>query len=70
MKRTAVLKRLKKAAKENNLDFYTRELTNHTEVRVGNTSRTLARHSEIPDTAAKKYFAQFQNELGKGWWRK
>ena len=70
MKRTAVIKKLKKAAKENGLAFSMRELTNHTEVRIGKTSRTLARHSEIDDIAAKKYFAQFQNELGKGWWRK
>lgn len=70
MKRDAVLKKLKKAAKAHGLPFETVELTRHTAVRIGATSRTLGRHSEIDDVTAGKFFDQFANEFGKkGWWR-
>lgn len=70
MKRSAVLKKLKKAAREQGLEFSIRELTNHSVIQIGGTARTLKRHSEIDDLTARKYFAQFQGELGQGWWRK
>lgn len=69
MKRNAVLKELKQEAKARDLDFSTTELTNHTAVTVGTTSRTLGRHAEIDDLTARKFFDQFSDELGKGWWR-
>ncbi len=70
MKRTAVLARLARAARARGLDFRTRELRRHTEVRVGATSRTLGRHREIDEVTAARFFDQFADELGgKGWWR-
>ena len=69
MKRNAVLKKLKQEAKASDLDFSTTELTNHTAVTVGTTSRTLGRHVEIDDLTARKFFDQFSDELGKGRWR-
>ena len=69
MKRNAVLKKLKQEAKARDLDFSTTELTNHTAVTVGTTSRTLGPHVEIDDPTARKFFDQFSDELGKGRWR-
>lgn len=69
MKRKAVLKKISSAAKAGGLDFEVTEGTRHSMVRVGATSRTLGRHSEIDDVTARKFFDQFSGELGKGWWR-
>lgn len=69
MKRKAVLKKISSAAKAGGLDFVVTEGTRHSMVRVGATSRTLGRHSEIDDVTARKFFDQFSGELGKGWWR-
>ena len=64
-----MLKNLKQEAIDGDLDFSATELTNHTAVTVGTTSRTLGRHAEIDDLTARKFFDQFSDELGKGWWR-
>ena len=69
MKRRAVLDRLHRAAASRNLQFDIIELTRHSAVQVGRTVRTLGRHAEINDIAAKKFWEQFSDELGKGWWR-
>lgn len=69
VKRTAVIKKLKAAAKVRGLDFDTTELTRHTAITVGTTTKTLGRHSEIDDVTARKFFDQYTDELGKGWWR-
>lgn len=69
MKRSAVIKRLKKAAKDAGLKFEITELTNHTGIRVGSVRSTLGRHSEIDDVTARKFFDQYADVLGKGWWR-
>lgn len=70
MKRTAAIRRLAKAAKAQGLEFEQFELSRHTAVRVGRTTRTIGRHSEIDEVTAGKFFDQFAEELGgKGWWR-
>lgn len=69
MKRRDVIKKLQAEAKARGLQFSISELTRHSEVRVGHTSRTLGRHNEIDDLTARKFWDQFSNELGKGWWR-
>lgn len=70
MKRKAVLDKLRKSARALGLEFATTELTRHTAVRVGSTTRTLGRHSEVDDLTARKFFDQFADEFGgKGWWR-
>jgi hypothetical protein len=53
MKRTAVLQKIAKAAKAHGLDHGTHELTRHTAVRVGRTTRTLGRHSEVDEVTAR-----------------
>lgn len=69
MKRQAVLKKLKTEAKRQGVTFETEELTNHTGVYVGGKRSTLKRHNEIDETTVKKFFDQFAEILGKGWWR-
>jgi hypothetical protein len=69
MKREAVTSKIKKAAKKAGLDYTEVELTNHTGIIVGSTRSTLKRHNEIDDVTAHKFFDQFSDELGKGWWR-
>lgn len=69
MKRTAVLRRLRRAAREAGVSYDVVELTNHTGVVVGGVRSTLGRHSEIDDVTARKFFDQFAAVLGKGWWR-
>ncbi len=69
MKRRDVLKKLKTAAKSAGLDYQEYELTNHTGIKIGLTASTLARHGEIDDVTARKFFDQYASELGKGWWR-
>mgnify|MGYP007082242907 CR=1 FL=1 len=70
MKRKAVLDKIRKAAKARGLVFDVFELTRHSAVRVGSTTKTLGRHSEVDDLTARKFFDQFADELGgKGWWR-
>lgn len=70
MKRKAVLDKLRKAARERGLEFDIIELTRHTAVRIGSTTKTLGRHAEVDDLTARKFFDQFADEFGsKGWWR-
>lgn len=69
MKRTAVVKKLKKAAKAAGLSFEQVELTRHTSFKVGTSAHTLKRHSEIDEVTARAFFAQYADVLGKGWWR-
>ena len=70
MKRNAVLDKLRRAAKAHELEFEMFELSRHSAVRVGSTTRTLGRHSEVDDLTARKFFDQFADEFGgKGWWR-
>lgn len=69
MKRIDVIKKLKKQAKIRGLNFDVYELTNHTGIKVGHTKSTLGRHSEIDEITAKKFWEQYSEELGKGWWR-
>lgn len=63
MKRSAVLARLRRAAKAKGLEFTIIELSRHSAVRIGSTTRTLGRHSEVDDLTASKFFDQFANEL-------
>lgn len=69
MKRTAVIKKLRAEAKRQGLDFQMVELTNHTGIVINGQRSTLARHAEIDDVTAHKFFDQYADTLGKGWWR-
>ena len=69
VKRRDVIEKLRAEAKRKGLDFHLVELTNHTGVVVDGLRSTLARHTEVPDITARKFFDQFSDKLGKGWWR-
>ena len=69
MKRRAVIKRLQDEAKARGLTVDITELTRHTAIKIGKTSRTLGRHTEVDDLTARKFWDQFDDEFGKGWWR-
>lgn len=69
MKRRDVIKKLKARAKAEGKPYDEYELTNHTGIKIGDTASTLARHNEIDEVTAGKFFDQYANEFGKGWWR-
>jgi hypothetical protein len=69
MKRTAVIKRVKRAAKDAGIAYDEVELTNHTGLIVGGHRSTIGRHSEIDEITVVKFFKQFEDVLGKGWWK-
>jgi len=69
MKRRQVLKKLSAAAKNAGLSCVEVELTNHTGITIGGKRSTLGRHAEIDDVTARKFWSQFDEVLGKGWWR-
>ncbi len=69
MKRRTVIKKIENAAKARGLPFEVTELTNHTGITVGGKRSTLGRHSEVDEVTAGKFFKQFSEVLGEGWWR-
>lgn len=69
MKRKAVIKKIKDEAKRQDKDFEIVELTNHTGVVVDGKRSTIGRHNEIDEVTVGKFFDQFAEVLGKGWWR-
>lgn len=69
MKRREVIKRIKAEAKRQGKTFEMVELTRHTGITVGDTRSTLKRHAEIDEVTARRFFDQYADEFGKGWWR-
>ena len=69
MNRRDVIKKLKAEAKRQGLSFEVVELTNHTGIVIDGKRSTLGRHAEVPDSTARKFFDQYSDKLGKGWWR-
>ena len=70
VKRSVVIKRLAKEAKSQGLDFRVVELTNHTGIVIDGLRKTIGRHTEVDETTVVKFFKQFEDVLGKGWWKK
>lgn len=70
VKRTAVLKKLRKAAKGAGLDYAEVELTNHLGVTVGRVRSTIGRHNEVAEGTVQAFYKQYEDVLGKGWWRR
>jgi len=69
VKTVALIKKIRKAAKDAGLEFELTERTNHTRIRVGSKRTTIGRHTETPDLMAESICKQLEVELGKGWWR-
>jgi hypothetical protein len=69
MKRRAVIRTIRRAAREAGVDFEIVELTRHTGIRVGDHRSTLGRHAEVDEITVVLFFKQFESVLGKGWWK-
>lgn len=69
MKTTAVIKKIKQAAKAAGVEFELFERKGHTGIRVGSKKTTIGRHAETSNLMAQTIFKQLEGELGKGWWR-
>ncbi len=69
MKRKEILKRLRMQAKNAGLPYAEEELTRHTAIQIGSVRSFLGRHAEIDDKTARKFFDQFADVFGRGWWR-
>lgn len=70
MKRPAIIKKIRKAAKDAGVDFHMTEGSRHTLLYVDTVRTTLGRHNEIDEGDAEALYKQLQPALGKGWWRK
>lgn len=69
MRRKEVIGTVRDAAKVAELVFEQVELTNHTGIIVGNHRSTIGRHREVDNVTAAKFFTQFEDVLGEGWWK-
>ena len=70
MKRTAVLKKIRQAAKAAGVEYREFELKRHTGLHVGQVRTTIGRHNEIKEGDAQALYKQLEPALGKGWWKK
>ncbi len=69
MRQREVIERLRAEARRRDLEFEITQLTRHVAVRVGGTTKTLGRHREVDEVTARRFWDQFAEVLGKGWWR-
>jgi DNA-directed RNA polymerase specialized sigma subunit len=69
VKRTEIIRRLRKASNAVGVEFEIVELTDHIGIVVSSKRSTLGRHAENDDVTARKFFDQYAEILGKGWWR-
>lgn len=70
MKRTAAIKRIKKAAKAKGLSWeLDREGSNHTVYRLDGLMIPIARHAELDERYVETLYRECAEKLGQGWWR-
>lgn len=69
MKRTQVIKTIRQAAKAKGLSFEEVELKRHTGIIVDGFRSTIGRHNEVDEITVVKFYKQFENVLGEGWWK-
>lgn len=69
MKRAALLKKIRNAAKQTGVEYAETEGSNHTHLQVGAVRTTVGRHNEIADLMAETIFKQLEPELGTRWWK-
>ncbi len=68
-KRKEILRRLRKAAREADVEVTEREGGNHTLLILDALRIPVGRHSEIPDVMAEKIYIEAEPKLGKDWWK-
>lgn len=70
MKRQALVKKIKEAAKEADREWsLVRQGANHEFWRCGNTKVAIPRHREIAEGTAEDIQKQLNPELGEDWWK-
>lgn len=69
MNRTALLKKIRTAAKLVGKPYDLTHGGDHDRCRVGNTMVPIPRHSEINEHTARGICVDLENELGEDWWR-
>lgn len=70
MKRTAVLKKIQRAAKVAEVNYVEPERSNHTGLIVGSVRTTIGRRSDVAEGTAEALYKQLQPALGEWWWTK
>lgn len=69
VKRSALLRKIRDAAKAAGVDYEEVEMTRHTGLIVGGVKTGVGRHNEIDEITAGKICKHFEQVLGEGWWR-
>jgi hypothetical protein len=69
-KRRDIIKKLRKAAKDANVDVVEIEGGRHTLLIFDGLRIPVARHNEIPDRDAQNIYKEAEPKLGKDWWKK
>jgi predicted RNA binding protein YcfA (HicA-like mRNA interferase family) len=71
MKRTELVRKIAKAAKEGGLDWdQVAAKGNHEKWRLGKTVQVaIPRHNEVNEITAQAILKSTEDELGKGWWK-
>ena len=70
MNRSAVVKKIAKAAKVHGADWLLdRNGANHDVYTLNGVMIPIARHSEFGNLAAETIWKECEEVLGKGWWR-
>jgi hypothetical protein len=69
VKRTALIKKVRAAARAAGLAFEVTGGGDHDKVVVGTHEVALPRHTEINELTAQAIFKRLEKELGEDWWR-
>lgn len=68
-KRKDILKKLRRAAKDANVEVTEREGANHTLIILDGLRIPVGRHNEIPDRDAQNIYKEAEPKLGEDWWK-
>ena len=68
-KRKDILKKLRKGAKDANVEVVETEGGNHTVLIIDGLRIPVGRHNEIPDLVAQKIYKEAEPKLGEDWWK-
>lgn len=69
-KRRDIIKRLRRAARDVDVDVTEIEGGRHTLLILDGLRIPVARHTEIPDLDAQNIYKEAEPKLGKDWWKK
>ena len=69
-KRRDIIKKLRKAARDANVDIRETDGGRHTLLILDGLRIPIGRHNEIPDRDAQIIYKEAEPKLGKDWWKK